>query len=416
MFSRSFRIVCVTVVLGAFALFTSARVVLAANQVVNNCSNDDELRNDLAAMQSSGGGLLTFNCGTAKITLDAGSQLPIITTNTTVEGGSNITLHANGSRLFVVNASGTLNFQHIVLEAGYNNGDGGAIYNTGSLSLNGATIRNSIASSNGGAIWTNRPVNILNSVMHDNRSSDGGALYSSAPNATITITNSAFHHNKANAGAPPNGLGGALFVEGPLNITGSEFSNNEAGAGGALYVNTASANVHIVNALFHDNASRTTDNSAGGGGAIFADDHATVSITSSSIYNNTMKSKGGGILNSATLILSNVSLGQNSGQGTGYGGGIYNDGTLTLSNVTVNGNSAYWGGGIANRLGGTMNLTNVTVSKNSAGSIGGGIYAVKSFMNLTNVTLSGNSAGSGGGLYNSQGTANLPMSHSATTW
>lgn len=48
----------------------------AANEVVTDCSNETQLRTKLTAMQSSGGGTLTFACGTATIVLTAG-QLQI---------------------------------------------------------------------------------------------------------------------------------------------------------------------------------------------------------------------------------------------------------------------------------------------------------------------------------------------------
>jgi hypothetical protein len=155
--------------LGA-ALLSSTRTAHAADQVVNNCSNDAELRSDLYLMEGiGGGGTLTFNCGTAVITLTSG-VLPTINVNTTINGGNAITLRGSGDRIFYIDrgANSVLNLQNIILESGYNGSEGGAIYNLGSLSLNGVTVRNSYAPVGGGAIWTDRPVNITNSTLHDN--------------------------------------------------------------------------------------------------------------------------------------------------------------------------------------------------------------------------------------------------------
>ena len=105
---------------------------------------------------------------------------------------------------------------------------------------------------------------------------------------------------------------------------------------------------------------------------------------------------GGGILNSGTLTLTNVTISNNSAKG---GGGIVNGGTLTLTNVTISNNSAEDGGGIFNFD--TLTLTNVTISGNSATGNGGGIFSNFGASTLTNVTISGNSAaGVGGGILN----------------
>ncbi|MEE9202242.1 MAG: hypothetical protein V3U31_03480, partial [Dehalococcoidia bacterium] len=79
---------------------------------------------------------------------------------------------------------------------------------------------------------------------------------------------------------------------------------------------------------------------------------------------------GGGIWNLGTLTLTNSTVSDNSA--VTQGGGIYNQGTLTLTNVTVSGNrTAKDGGGISSH-GGTLTLTNSTVSDNSALNDGGG--------------------------------------------
>lgn len=399
MFRKLVSVLSFTFILAALILLTDP--VYAADQVVNDCSNDTELRNDLTAMQAGGGGTLTFNCGTASIPLTG--VLPLITNNATINGGGTITLSGtNSGRLFYIDITGSLTLQNIILEKGYDGGEGGAIYNEGSLTLNGATIRNSYAPLGGGAIRTNRTVNIINSTLHDNISSIGGAIYGFGASA-ITINNSVFHDNRASHGQPPNGVGGAIAAMGSLNVSGSEFYANTAGAGGALYANTSSANVQIVNSRFHDNISKSESNSAGGG-AIFATDHASVGINTSTIASNTFKSKGGGILNEANMTIADSTISKNIGEGIALGGGIFNYGNLYLSSVTVNGNSAYLGGGIDNAFA-TMYLSNVTVSGNTAINSGGGIRNSDATANLTNVTFGGNSAGSlGGGIANSSGT------------
>jgi hypothetical protein len=89
-----------------------------------------------------------------------------------------------------------------------------------------------------------------------------------------------------------------------------------------------------------------------------------------------------------------------------YGGGLLNTGTLRLADVTVSGNTAtsFGGGGIYNGNSGVLTMTNSTMSGNVA-TIGGGIFSggTKTILTLTGVTVTGNAATiyQGGGIYNS---------------
>src|SRR5439155_2661039 len=96
--------------------------------------------------------------------------------------------------------------------------------------------------------------------------------------------------------------------------------------------------------------------------------------------------------------ISNLTIQQGDPGLNAYRGGIYNTATLTLNNVTVTGNHAdVSGGGIAND--GTVTLTNDTVSGNTANTAGGGISNTFE-LTLNAVTVSGNTANSGGGISN----------------
>jgi hypothetical protein len=106
---------------------------------------------------------------------------------------------------------------------------------------------------------------------------------------------------------------------------------------------------------------------------------------------------GGGIFNQGRLTLTNSTVSDNTS--TSAGGGIYNSslGTLTLTNSTVSGNGALSGkgGGISNE--GRLTLTNSTVSYNYS-QYGGGIF-IKSYStdniaraDLTFSTIYGNRA------------------------
>jgi len=365
-----FLIACALIV--TLVVPPGARPVQAADQVVNNCSNDVELRADIAAMQSGGGGILTFNCGTAVIPL---SGTPIISTNTTIDGGGTITLSGDNKHLlFVVDSGASLTLRNIVLTNGSYSGDGGAIINNGALTLENSTIRNSQSGASGGAIVSYGRLTIINSLLEDNEALNGGALYPRWPGSQTTIVNSVLRNNRATG--TTDGWGGAILAwdGAPVTIEGSDIYSNTARFGGAIYNFANSVLTLGSNARLRDNR----------------------------VIND-----GGGIYNAGTATLTNVTLSGNWAEGGG-GGGIYNSnaGTATLIDVTLSGNLAFTeGGGLYNA--GTATLTNATVSDSYGQFNGGGIYNAGT-ATLTNATFSGNStSGHGGGIYNASGTAML---------
>ena len=119
----------------------------------------------------------------------------------------------------------------------------------------------------------------------------------------------------------------------------------------------------------------------------------------------------GGIINAATLTITNTTISNNSVTGTdAEGGGINNIGTLTITNSTLSNNSSQErGGGIFSGDGApTVTINNSTLSNNSSGRNGGGIYFGNGSYTITNSTLSNNSSGgSGGGIFDSKGTVTI---------
>lgn len=375
--------------LGAI-LFSTAPLAYASDQVVNNCTNDAELRADLTTMQSTGGGTLTFNC---QATITITSQLPAITTTTTIDSGNKVILTGlSAARLFQVNNNGFLKLKNIILERGYGGGaDGGTIYSTGRLDLDHVTIRNSYTSAKGGAIYTTGRLDVAFSTLQDNIGGSGGAIYAFGQNAELNISSSNFINNSAGSTSP----GGAIYSSHILNVLNSKFSLNSAGRGGAIYATrTVAVGSAIINSSeFFDN--KTTgaypnangaallleniranvelatmhDNNGQSGGAIYVMPDAELQLRFSTLQDN-VSTNGGGVLNKGIASLDSVTLYHN-GTGSGHGGGIDNFGTLTLINVTLSGNSATYGAGLKNE-GGSATLTNVTISHNQELNINGG--------------------------------------------
>ena len=166
----------------ALALILLPPRIAHAGGEVTDCSSDADLRDRLA-----GGGLVTFDCGTAPVTITLTStDLPgshiSITQTTTISGGGLITLQGDGSaRIFSVDGAG--------------------------LTLEGLTIT-------GGRDLPEPP------------DYDGGAIYV-INGGVVSVTDSRFFDNQAR-------FGGAIRVaEGFLTVTDSSLTNNEAEVGGA---------------------------------------------------------------------------------------------------------------------------------------------------------------------------------------
>jgi hypothetical protein len=192
---------------------------------------------------------------------------------------------------------------------GAQNGQGGAIWNDGLLTLTACNLSSNQSASQGGALW------------------NGGTLTLNACNLS---SNSCYD---GSAGLVP--LGGAIYNVGKLTISSSTLSGNSAGGfpsntlnspepgdGGAIY---NAGTLTVNNSILSNNLAYLVG-SGGYGGGIFNAYNASATVTGSSLTGN----------------------GANGAQNDG--GGIYNDGTMTLSGSTISGNAINEGrgGGIFN--------------------------------------------------------------------
>ncbi|MFH9721912.1 hypothetical protein ACH4M4_02955 [Streptomyces sp. NPDC017254] len=119
----------------------------------------------------------------------------------------------------------------------------------------------------------------------------------------------------------------------------------------------------------------TLTNGAGGdGGGIYNNFGATVTLTASTVRDNTAARSGGGVFN------------------------FFNS-TVTLTGSSVSGNTAgAYGGGIWNDIGSTVGLNASTVRDNTAGIDGGGVHNDDGTVTLTGSAVRGNRPNNCGGL------------------
>jgi len=251
---------------------------------------------------------------------------------------------------------------------------GGAVDNSGTLTVTQSLITGGDASS-GGGISSIGSLTVMDTTFTSNTAgSIGGGIYSVG---TLEIVDGTFSGNKA------GGAGGGIFSQGTLSILDSSLSSNTAsgafsisGGGGIFYSSISSTGSAAVT------GSTFSGNTATNGGAIFVS-LGTLTLTDSSLTSNTATNVGGGIENAATVVILDSTLANNSANA---GGGLDNPGNATLTNATIAGNSATGqGGGIESS--GTLTAVNVTIAYNSVasgGSGGGGLIVVAGTTTLDN--------------------------------
>jgi hypothetical protein len=271
---------------------------------------------DALRTAATAGGVITFDCGAAAVTIPVTATLEVpINKNTVIDGGNKITLDGGGAvRILSFDSPNWLatdfglTLQHITL-------------------VNGKTTPAE-------AIPT--APSPCSQGWDDGQ---GGAVY--MRDGTLVVVDAIFMNNQAAPLGPDTG-GGAIYVQGSKGgvwISGSTFTNNSganAGAVGGLF-----AELNIYNSLF-------TGNHATGHDANNADQ------TMCSVMNNGQYEIGSG----------------------GNGGAIYSDGNdknITLCGDAIMDNAAgvnAFGGGLfftSNNFGGTLTITDTTMTGNTGG-------------------------------------------------
>lgn len=294
--------------------------------------------------------------------------------------------------------------------------DAFGVFNTnvpnGVFNLSGITVQNSL----GSAIVANNTTTIDNCIIKDNNTTtatgNGGGI--SVGLGNLTVSNSQFTNNAAVSG-------GAIYyassdsTQNTFSILNSDFFQNTATKfGGAVSV-AKSQNCVVIDSKFggagQGNTALSTTNSAGGGGINNA---GTMRVSNTNFFSNRAVI-GGGLFNSGTLTVENATFGKNSGEN---GGGIYTVGSLTLFGTDVRFNDANAGsplgngGGIFVGTAGTISVTNSTISGNTSDISGGGLFFNSDDISpitssrIVNTTITANlsnevagSGGAGGGIY-----------------
>ena len=283
--------------------------------------------------------LVTFNCGANPVVIEVTSEIkPSTRTSITIDGGTPGLITLNGTSVRIINQAFVTN-----------------------LTVKNLTFTGGSAAGCNGACG-------------------GGAI--SNPNGSLTVIDCTFSGNIATGAALGPPPAGAILSGGPLPVTGSTFTNNQArsGNGGAIWAGSAT----IANTRFSNNASTGTAGAqpAGLGGALYMapgpnGSALSMQITGSSFTGNTAGNVGGAIYKAAStnvhsLVVANSTFSGNSAQVNGGAlalGSTFGIGTVKVTNATIAGNSILSGvsGTGAGIWGSLTTLTNTIMSNNSPG-------------------------------------------------
>jgi hypothetical protein len=240
-------------------------------------------------------------------------------------------------------------------------------------------------------------------ILPNNTTVDGGGLITLDGTNTATVvfvdrgTSASLKRLTITNGNGPSRFDqfspGGIANFGTLAITSSAVLGNLS----CCFFDRTVGGIWNTGTLQIDN-SRISDNFGTANGGIA--NEGTLRIHNTIIADNVSTDFGGGILNLATIEITNSSFLRNS-VGDGFGGAILNSGTLTVKrSLFAENEAAHSGGGIANF--GTLDVRHSRFAQNIGGfGSGGGIYSGGGSgggaLAVNESTFSGNRSGTGGG-------------------
>jgi len=232
-----------------------------------------------------------------------------------------------------------LTIQHGRLATGTGGGGGIRVTAVNQLTTNRVTINDNVVSGSaandqGGGIYgySGASLMILDTLIRHNNAYKGGGIATS--NNTLQISDSVIDLNYS------SDIGGGIGITngGTTNIERTLFDDNEGTRGGGFF-NSGGASLTVTDSTFQDNAS----NSTGGGLELYG----TSSLINVTISGNESESSGGGIAlrEGSSASLTNVTLVDNASL-LGNGGGINlsTSSNLSLNHVTFAENRSYYPG------------------------------------------------------------------------
>lgn len=352
----------------------------------------------LAILAGGGDGATNGDLDLAQdATIDFGSAICFPSCSATIRGGTGW-----NDRIFEIAGNANVQMSGVTIRNGNDstiNGGGGILVAWGTLTLNSVTIRNNTSAGGGGGIHTaSSPWNtnlILNSVtVAENIAGSCGGI---SAGDSLTITGGAITENTDTGASGAGGL--CSNGSGTATINGTDISGNHIGYAGTGGIAAGIDSMVLTNVTVNNND---------GQGIRFSGD--TLNITGGTINGN--GSSGIAVTDGANLIMAGATV---DGNQQGISLVLTTSSNISSSNISNNNrtNTIAWGGGIALFAGAlTLNTSTIGGNKLSGNSSqGGGIYC-EGGANLTvnASTISGNQAKEGGGIYENGCTLSITNS------
>ena len=236
------------------------------------------------------------------------------------------------------------------------------------VKIKGLTIANGNSIDGGGAISNSGELTVTNSVLRDNRTTEGGGAILNRDTGKLTVKKSIIFGNESDA------FGGGITNFGTLKVTQSAISGNKTGGGGGGGIDNRGILAVVRNSIISNN--ENTGGPAGGLGTM-ADLRVIDSIVSGNQALNGagIQNAGGTLTVRGSKILGNYAINNGGGINNSKGPQMDESGSVEVSDSYIRGNRAgSKGGGIYNADGGPFRLSGSLVKKNRAGEDGGGIF------------------------------------------
>ena len=297
----------------------------------------------------------------------------------------------------VVDADATENLAGVQFTNNKTDENGGAIFNSGTLTLGDGVSFTGNSANFGGAVWNDGKMEIApgTKFVGNNSKKAAGALYNSGTGTLGNLIGVVFENNTAAQGGAINNSKTLPSVKGgTINlISKSHFIGNSAGISQGGAIRNQGTISTITDSVFDSNV-------AGNGGAINNGTWGSVveGIYKTKFINNTAvvgpAQQGGAIVNAGHIGIIDGAVFESNRAGK-IGGAI--------ANVTPQNN----GSGLAE-----VNIANSTFTGNVAGESGGAIYnATGGAVTLSGGnTFTGNTAGKSGGAIFNEGTMTISNS------
>ncbi len=267
----------------------------------------DALRERLAGITGS---------ANVTISIDSVSAVPETNAPLVVKSGTSVTLNITGTLdraltastskadgcVIYVESGATLTLRGGgTVTGGGNSGNGGGIYNEGTLVLAGINISNNFSGSRGGGIYNVGTVVVQgNNTIAGNRcTEDGGGLCNYG--GTVNMTGGSITGNTAGA----QGGGICHVLDGEINLVGGSITENTSTyEGGGIFVRSQISQLNMASSVtICDNKCLRTDSSTKAGSNLYLDDTAVITLigsfgSSTNVYVDAAAKQTGGPITS----------------------------------------------------------------------------------------------------------------------